>query len=1227
MPLSKRKIAILLGLLAIGLSWQAATTASADEVQENSSTPSASLAASSESMSSQSVAPASSGVITTSQNSQPAENANADAQVETQTSDQTNKVQAPASAAANTYDSSNYGAKVPYTTYEAEDAQLANGASQQASDDVDSTAVEASNQKYVELPNEGSSVTFQVTKPANALNVRYTVPDGTTGQLDVQINGNSVATLDLNSASSWQYLVGDKEQDSASEGARARFRFDEAHTLLSNVQLQAGDKITLVKKKGDNVAYGIDFIELEEDQGPKAQPENSISITDKGAVANDGQDDSQALLAAIADAQSTGKNVYIPAGQFDIAQKFHVTASNMKISGAGIWHTNLHFTSDQVGGGGFEFDHNDDGLEISDFFTDSNLTSRYGEAANYKAIAGSLGKDSSIHDFWEQHFEAGMWIGDYDASNMHYTDGLTVKDSRIRNNLADGINFAQGTKNSTVQNSNIRGNGDDGLASWSSRDGASNASMDENNKYLNNTIELGWRAGGVGIFGGKGHEVANNLIKDNFAGAGVRISTVFPGYNFDNNDTGISVHDNLLWRTGTTSDLYNQERGAIDFQTANGDIKNVTIKDNKLLNSFGNSVNAINANFDLSAQGNGDIHLDNNTIDKDAQLANLVTSAQAPAQSQDSAPAADKQEDAPSQDPAPQADSSQPSTESNQPADQSQADNNQSSTESSQPADQAQADNSQPAESTQPTEPVPEADNNQSTETPSDQGSAANDNGQAQPNNEAPAQTEEIQPSAENQAAQGQDQSQSADKTSDQTPEVNPAPAADSPDNGSASAQTEPQAQATENTPAQSETPSVPDQSGQSNTEGQSQDGQAQASNEQDSSAQADQPTENQASSQPETPQGQTNAEPAQTVAPKVPEGNMSVESAAPEIPAAEQAHPQAGEQDQASTDPAAQSETAGPSPAPVAPQPDSAQTPGSVTPSQEQLAATEMPAEEAVLDSAANSDASQPSNQETDSADQNSIAKVQAPVADENQDDTPAASQAPSASQPDPTAQPAVDGVSQAPSSDKEAASDDADNQAANLPEQPTNFLTSNEDQASVAPETPVDQPSVDQADPSQLNSSEQGNANGNQTTPADQADPSVMVTTPVVGQAPENSSLASAIPDSFSDAAGSDNQAEDNQKSQGNISDPSDSAQSSNDTSNPSGLSDLPNSPAVPGKGSRPASNQNPSMNTDTSNKPDKKAQALPETGDSKADSLMIFLGLMIVTFVGSLNKHQED
>lgn len=784
MPLSKKKAAVLVGLLAIGMS---ATTAKADEIAEDSANPSVSVAATNEATPGQATSPVKDDGVTSGQTSSQTateQDQTAPSQVETENTQEVAQTgPAPASAAVNSYDSSNYGAQLPYTTYEAEDAQLANGANQQASDDVDSTAVEASNQKYVELPNEGSSVTFQVQKPANALNVRYTIPDGTTGQLDVQVNGNSVATLDLNSASSWQYLVGDKEQDSASEGARARFRFDEAHTLLNNVQLQAGDKITLVKKKGDNVAYGIDFIELEEDQGPKAQPENAISITDKGAVANDGQDDSQALLAAIADAQSTGKNVYIPAGQFDLAQKIHVNASNMKISGAGIWHTNLHFTSDQVGGGGFEFDHNDNGLEISDFFTDSNLTSRYSEAANYKAIAGTLGKDSSIHDFWEQHFETGMWIGDYDASNMHYTDGLTVKDSRIRNNLADGINFAQGTKNSTVQNSNIRGNGDDGLASWSSRDGASNASMDENNKYLNNTIELGWRAGGVGIFGGKGHEVANNLIKDNFAGAGVRISTVFPGYNFDNNDTGISVHDNLLYRTGTSSDLYNQERGAIDFQTANGDIKNVTIKDNKLLNSFGKNVNAINANFDLPAQGNGDIHLDGNTIDTTAQLANQATSPQV----QDSAPADQAQvqestqaQEAPSQEP-----SQAPAGESNQSADQAQA------------GSENQPDNQTP------------------------QAQPSNEE-QAQNNGESAQADSQTQPGADNQApAQGQDQVDSAQgQDSAPTTEQPADPVADQ-DKDSDQAQAGSENQASEQAPTQSESPA--DQGSATNDNGQAQ--------------------------------------------------------------------------------------------------------------------------------------------------------------------------------------------------------------------------------------------------------------------------------------------------------------------------------------------------------------------------------------------------------------------
>ncbi|WP_455444105.1 YSIRK-type signal peptide-containing protein [Streptococcus salivarius] len=522
------------------------------------------------------------------------------------------------------YSTDGYGAKMPYTTHEAENASVENGATIQQSTDMESTAVEATNQAYVELPKKDAAVTFNVTEPANALNVRYTIPDGASGQLDVQVNGSSVGNLDLSSHSAWQYLKGDHEYDQAIDGSSARFRFDETRLLLKDIQLKSGDKISLVKNKDDNVPYGIDFIELEQAPAPVAQGENSISIVDKGASANDDSDDTAALLAAVEEAKASGKSVYIPEGRFNFDKQVNIEADNLKISGAGVWHTQLHFTSDKRYGGGIVFGHNSNGIELSNLYMDSNLTSRYNEDAQYKAISGTLGKDSKIHDIWVQHFEVGMWIGDYDQTgNMKYTDGLVVENARIRNNLADGINFAQGTKNSTVKNSNIRGNGDDGLAIWSSISDGTNAAAEENNKFLNNTIESGWRAAGIGIFGGKGHEISGNLIKDVFAGAGIRVNTVFAGHNFDLNDSGIKIHDNTILRSGTTNDLYKLHRGAIDFQQVRGTIKNVDVYDNKLLNTLADPV--ITKNFEMGDNGNGEIRLSNNTIDNKATIVGAVS--------------------------------------------------------------------------------------------------------------------------------------------------------------------------------------------------------------------------------------------------------------------------------------------------------------------------------------------------------------------------------------------------------------------------------------------------------------------------------------------------------------------------------------------------------------------------------------------------------------------------
>lgn len=502
---------------------------------------------------------------------------------------------------------SQYGAKLAYTTYEAEQGELKSGIveSQSSSKETDRvTAREASGQAYVDLPTN-ASVSFIAQAEANAVTVRYTVPDGESGKVEVKVNNTVIGTLDLSSKSNWQYLDnykyhpdGDvKVHDTPAADRLARFQFDEVSQLFKEANIKVGDKVTITNI--DSTPVGIDLVDLEKAPDAIKQPENSVSITDFGAVANDGSDDYQAFMAAIESAKASKKSVYIPEGQFDFSEQLHIYApEGVKISGAGQWHTKLHFTSTKIGGGGIVFEHGTNKIDFGNVSMDSDLTSRYNEGANYKGISGTLGHGSSIHDIKIEHFEVGAWIGDYvPASDMHYTNGLTISNATIRNNLADGVNFAQGTSNSTVINSNIRGNGDDGLATWSSIHENTNAHVAENNRFLNNTVELGWRAAGIGIFGGKGHEVANNLIKDNANWGGVRLNTVFKNsHNFDFNDTGISVHDNLLVNNGTNADTYGRVKGSIDLEEGRdyatpekdilGELKNIKIENNTIVNNL-----------------------------------------------------------------------------------------------------------------------------------------------------------------------------------------------------------------------------------------------------------------------------------------------------------------------------------------------------------------------------------------------------------------------------------------------------------------------------------------------------------------------------------------------------------------------------------------------------------------------------------------------------------------
>lgn len=490
-----------------------------------------------------------------------------------------------------------YGASVPYTRYEAEEASRSDGTTLERSDDLESTAIEASGQSYVALNDKNSSVDFTAMAAANALDLRFTLPDHTSGRVDVRVNNETVATLDLSSETAWQYVGGSSVYDESGAGLRARFRFDEVHTLLGR-QVQKGDHIQIVKVGDDQNSYGIDFIELEQAAPAIERPEGAVSIADyNNARPGDGVADDAALAAAMdAAANTASKTVYIPAGTWEFSGKIGISHPGLTFQGAGLWYTNIFFTSDQAKGGGIVFNHGASNETLTDFAMSSNLKSRYNQEAQYKGFSGEAGDNTRVANVWVEHFECGFWMGDYvDASQMLYTNGMVIENARIRNNLADGVNFAQGTKDSTVRNSSVRGNGDDGLASWASIDtySHSEARIAEGNSFIGNTVELGWRASGIGIFGGKSHVIKDNLIVNNFSGAGIRLNTVFDGHNFDlNTDQGITIAHNKLVRSGTTDDFYGKTRGAIDFQEAKGEIRNVTVSDNLIVRPYAEEIRA-----------------------------------------------------------------------------------------------------------------------------------------------------------------------------------------------------------------------------------------------------------------------------------------------------------------------------------------------------------------------------------------------------------------------------------------------------------------------------------------------------------------------------------------------------------------------------------------------------------------------------------------------------------
>ena len=502
--------------------------------------------------------------------------------------------------------------QMPYVRYESEDANRGGGAILYENPFYDEllTAAEASDQKYVGLPNNGAYVEWNINNTANGITLRFTMPDaadgeGESGSLDLYVNNAFVKTINLTSYWAWQYFPGSEPENHP--GDRPRMRFDEVHFLLST-PLGPGDVLKIQKGAGDSFEYGVDFIEIENVGAPLSKPSGYFSVTDYGAVPDDGNDDFAAFNAALSAAGSAGTGVYIPAGRFELSDKWTVEESNIGILGAGMWYTELFFSTEAVFSGGILTRASD--IEFGHFYMNTINNQRFlnGQYVIYKGFMGTYGNNSSIHDVWVTHFECGAWIAGYDPPYpIDITHNLEFTRNRIRNNYADGINLCQGTSDSDVSHCNFRSNGDDAMAVWPNSDfGAPEA---VNNIFRYNTVEHTYRAAGSAIFGGNGHQVHHCIIKDGHAGSGIRLTTDFPGYHFENT-TQIRYYENTIESCGTSKDLWGFHRGAIEINATGGGIQNIFFENIDIIDAQRHGVqiggNGTDLQFDnISINGTG----------------------------------------------------------------------------------------------------------------------------------------------------------------------------------------------------------------------------------------------------------------------------------------------------------------------------------------------------------------------------------------------------------------------------------------------------------------------------------------------------------------------------------------------------------------------------------------------------------------------------------------------
>ncbi|GIH08064.1 mycodextranase [Rhizocola hellebori] len=446
---------------------------------------------------------------------------------------------------------------------------------------------EASGRSAVKLL-PGQYVEFTLPQAANAITVRYSLPDapnggGITAPLDVSVNGKNRKTMTLTSQFAWLYnqypFANDPNADLLhpdwwvtecacvpafttpapvfAKPFRPTHFYDEQRLLLGKTY-KAGDRVRLTAPAGSNAAWTvIDLLDSELVGLPYVNLV-AANVLLFGADPTGQRESSDAIDRAIAFAKRWHLEVYIPPGTYQVNR--HIVVDNVTVKGAGNWytiikgkqvtlpaplpdksiHTGVGFYGKYVADGGSS------NVHLSGFTIEGDVRERIDDD-QVNGIGGAM-SDSTIDGLYIHHTKVGLWF-DGPMNNVKVTNSI------IADQIGDGLNFHGGVTNSLVANNFVRNTGDDGLAMWAQ------PVTNSNNTFDHNTVQTPVLANGIALYGGSDLTVSSNLVADPIReGSGLHVGSRFGAEPFGGT---ILLKDNTTVRAGTFELNWNIGLGAI----------------------------------------------------------------------------------------------------------------------------------------------------------------------------------------------------------------------------------------------------------------------------------------------------------------------------------------------------------------------------------------------------------------------------------------------------------------------------------------------------------------------------------------------------------------------------------------------------------------------------------------------------------------------------------------